>query len=37
MSLATKIQFDKEANTIELENYQTQQVLLKSVRRQAAK
>jgi hypothetical protein len=37
MSLATKIQFDKEANTIELENYQTQPVLLKSVRRQAAK
>jgi hypothetical protein len=37
MSLATKIRFDKEANTIELENYQTQPVLLKSVRRQAAK
>ena len=37
MSLATKIQFDKEANMIELENYQTQPVLLKSVRRQAAK
>jgi hypothetical protein len=37
MSLATKIQFDKEANTIELENYQTQPILLKSVRRQAAK
>jgi hypothetical protein len=37
MSIATKIRFDKEANTIELENYQTQPVLLKSVRRQAAK
>ena len=37
MSLATKIRFDKEASTIELENYQTQPVLLKSVRRQAAK
>jgi hypothetical protein len=37
MSLATKIWFDEEANTIELENYQTQPVLLKSVRRQPAK
>jgi hypothetical protein len=37
MSLATKVRFDKEASTIELENYQTQPVLLKSVRRQAAK
>jgi hypothetical protein len=37
MSLATKVRFDEEANTIELENYQTQPVLLKSVRRQAAK
>jgi hypothetical protein len=36
MSLATKIQYDKEANTIELEDYQSQPVLLKSVRREAA-
>jgi hypothetical protein len=35
MSVATKIRFDKETNTIELEDYQTQPVLLKSVRRQA--
>jgi hypothetical protein len=35
MSLATKIMFDKEAHMIVLEDYQTQPVLLKSVRRQA--
>jgi len=37
MSLATKIQFDEEANMIGLEDYQTQPVLLKSVRQQAAR
>ena len=34
MSLATKITADKESNTIVLENYATQPVLLQSVRRE---
>ena len=34
MSIATKITFDKEHNTIVLENYGTQPVLLQSVRRE---
>jgi len=34
MSLATKIDVDKEHSTIVLENYQTQPVLLQSVRRE---
>lgn len=34
MSLATKIEVDKDHDTIALENYQTQPVLLKSVRRE---
>ena len=34
MSIATKIQVDKESQTIELENYGTQPVLLENVRRE---
>jgi hypothetical protein len=34
MSIATKITFDKEHNTIVLENYGTQPVLLQSVKRE---
>jgi hypothetical protein len=36
MSIATKITFEKEQNTIVLENYGTQPVLLQSVRRERA-
>jgi hypothetical protein len=36
MSIATKITFEKEANTIVLENYGTQPVLLQSVKRERA-
>jgi P pilus assembly chaperone PapD len=36
MSLATKITADKDRTTVTLENYDTQPVLLQSVKRQRA-
>ena len=36
MSLATKVTADKNSNTVVLENYDTQPVLLNSVRREKA-
>ena len=36
MSLATKIMFDKKNNTIVLENYKSQPVLLQNIRRESS-
>jgi hypothetical protein len=36
MSLATKVEYDKKNNTIVLENYKSQPVLLNNVRRESA-